>query len=491
MENKSSNSSQVLWLVISSFSSFAIAFISSAILSRYFDKYEYGTYKQLMYVYTTLQTVFTVGLASVFSYFIPKYNINEGKFLVQRVNMLLLTLGVLFGLTLYFSADTIAEILNNDKLSDGIKLMAILPIFTLPTLGIDGLYTALRKTKDVLIYNSISKIVLLLCILFPVFFYEANYKTVIIGWGVGSFFGFLLAMYMKTRPYNNVKKQKISKFYSKIFTYSIPLMGSSLVGFVIASSNQFFISRYYGVVSFAEYSNGFIALPFVAMLVGPIKSVLLPIFSNSNVSNNFVDEIKIYNASVNNTVLLLCPLLIFCFTFSNDIIVLIYGSQYESSSKYFKLSLIRDFFDLFPFLAILLAVGKTKIYFKAHLVFMIFLVSLSYFLSEQLSISALFIVIIFVLLEICMKFYFLLYIQRVEKINIMNKSQIKNIMKILFHVLFIAFTINILISYFTIIFPSIFIKLSSVFIIFYLLLLGTQKLINVNYLFPIKKILKR
>ena len=39
--------------------SFGFSIVSSMILSRYFDKADYGTYKQVMYVYNTLLTVFT------------------------------------------------------------------------------------------------------------------------------------------------------------------------------------------------------------------------------------------------------------------------------------------------------------------------------------------------------------------------------------------------------------------------------------------------
>lgn len=57
MNNKTNNTQQALWLALSSFSTLALGFVSAAILSRYFDKTEYGTYKQILYVYGTLQTM--------------------------------------------------------------------------------------------------------------------------------------------------------------------------------------------------------------------------------------------------------------------------------------------------------------------------------------------------------------------------------------------------------------------------------------------------
>jgi O-antigen/teichoic acid export membrane protein len=239
-KNKGSNSNtqQALWLAISSFSSLALAFLSSAILSRYFDKTEYGTYRQILYVYGTLQTIFTVGLPSVFAYFIPRYSNEEGKYFVNKINTLFVVLGCCFSLLLFLSSDLIADILQNRELARGLKVFSIFPLFTLPTLGVEGLYTALRRTKDIAIYNTISKLLMLACIVLPVVYIKGDYVVAIMGWGAASFVIFIYAMYMKSKPYFGIAKKRIEKFYSTVFNYSTPLMAASIVGFFIASSNQ-------------------------------------------------------------------------------------------------------------------------------------------------------------------------------------------------------------------------------------------------------------
>jgi O-antigen/teichoic acid export membrane protein len=206
-KNKGSNSNtqQALWLAISSFSSLALAFLSSAILSRYFDKTEYGTYRQILYVYGTLQTIFTVGLPSVFAYFIPRYSNEEGKYFVNKINTLFVVLGCCFSLLLFLSSDLIADILQNRELARGLKVFSIFPLFTLPTLGVEGLYTALRRTKDIAIYNTISKLLMLACIVLPVVYIKGDYVVAIMGWGAASFVIFIYAMYMKSKPYFGIQ----------------------------------------------------------------------------------------------------------------------------------------------------------------------------------------------------------------------------------------------------------------------------------------------
>jgi O-antigen/teichoic acid export membrane protein len=487
---KNSNYTQAVWLAISSFSSFALAFVSAAILSRCFDKTEYGTYKQIIYVYGTLQTIFTVGLPGVFSYFIPRYNIHEGKYLVNKINTVFLILGLFFSLSLYFSSGLIADVLKNEELAVGLKIFSVFPLFTLPALGVEGLYTALRKTKYIAIYNTVSKIVMLVCIIIPVLLFDGSYKSAIVGWGVAAFFNFLFAMYMKSKPYLSIRKQTIPKFYNTIFNYSVPLMGASLVGFFIHSSNQFFISRYYGTETFAEYSNGFISIPFIAMIAGSVKSVLLPIFSQSQKAGNMKSALETYRSAVDKSVALIYPLILYCIVFADDIVVFIYGAQYSTSSNYFRISLIRDLFDVLPFLSVILATGHSRVYFKGHLVFGILLLTMSYFFV-RISLPSYSIVGLFVFLEIMMKIYFFYFISKKERINLFPIEVFLYIIKILIHISVILFLLQSFID--NIITNDIFplLRIAVSFVLFYILIFATQKIIGVNYFSVVQQLIRK
>lgn len=490
MRNNISNTQQAMWLGISSLSSLALAFVSSAILSRYFDKVEYGTYKQILYVYLTLQTVFTIGLPSVFSYFIPRYNDEEGKYFVNKLNFIFVFIGLIFSVTLYLLSDFIGQILNNNELAYGLKIFSVFPLFTIPAMGVEGLYIALKKTKYLAIYNTISKLLMLTCTLIPVLVFEGGYKSAIVGWGVASFFIFIFAMYLKSMPYFGVAKQKITNFYSTVFNYSTPLMLASLVGFVLASSNQFFISRYYGTEKFAEFANGFISLPIVGMVSGPIKSVLVPLFSRAQNENKLTEALESYKSAVLIAVVIIFPLIVFSIAFASDIIVLIYGKLYYESSPYFRASLISDVFQILPYVSVLLATGHSKIYFRSHLVSAMLLLPISYFMARK-SFNPVMIVYLFVFVEIVRHFYLFSFINKREQINLIPSNLIKKMLKILLHISLVV----CLLSFFSnFVFPKdfpLFIKITINLACFYTLLLLTQKMIRIDYLYPIFIFIKK
>jgi len=367
-QHNPSNFNQALWLFISQAGTFILIMASAAILSRYFDKPEYGTYKQVMWVYTTLYAVFAAGLPGVFSYFIPRLNHRQGKTLVNKLTYLLFFLGAAFSLTLYFGSSIIAHVLNNPELDTGLRYFALVPVFTLPTMGVEGIYVALRKTKYLAFYHIISRLFNLICVVTPVLLVGANYKIALIGWTLAAFLIFLMALWMKNRPYIKIQPEHITNMYKMVFNYSIPLMGAGIVGILLQFANQFFISRYYGTVVFAEFSNGFISLPFVGMVAGSVKGVLTPLFSRANYEGNIQDILSTYKNAALRVVNILFPILVFCLFFAKDIMVFLYGSQYEVSKSYFQIAIIRDFWEILPYLAILLAFGKTKVNFYMNLV---------------------------------------------------------------------------------------------------------------------------
>ena len=119
--NNNSNTTQAMWLGFGNLISFSFSIVSAAILSRFLDKGEYGTYKQVLYVYNTLLVVFTVGLPRAYAYFLARAGIEEGKSIVRKINIILLAVGIIFSLFLFAGAPLIADVLKNQDLGKEVR----------------------------------------------------------------------------------------------------------------------------------------------------------------------------------------------------------------------------------------------------------------------------------------------------------------------------------------------------------------------------------
>lgn len=368
-EKKGNNTVQAAWLAIGSLLSFGFSIASAAILSRYLTKEDYGTYKQVMYVYQTLLMAFTLGLPRAYSYFVPRVQIEKGKSIVGKLNLMFIGLGLLFSIVLFLGSGLIADILNNAKLDVSIKLFALTPLFLLPTMGLEGVLACFQKSKLYAIYLLITRIMTVLFVAFPVMFYKADCNTAVIGFSISSFISCLISFSLMRNPFKRVRGVPSEITYREIFSFSIPLMLASWWGVLIKSADQFYISRFFGEAAFAEYTNGSFELPIVPMVLGAGATVLLPLFSEYalDLIGNKEKIIQLWKNTLKKSTFILFPLVSYSWVFATLIMTLLYGEKYPNSGIFFSIFLIKDFFSITQYYPIMIAIGENKFYAKGHM----------------------------------------------------------------------------------------------------------------------------
>ncbi|MCF1716391.1 oligosaccharide flippase family protein [Flavihumibacter sp. RY-1] len=360
---------QALWVGLGSLSTFALSFVSAAILSRYFNKHDYGTYKQILFVYNSLLIFFSAGLPRVYSYFLPKYSVEEGKSIVNKIGVALAISGLLFGVVLFSCAEVIGYALRNPDISIGLKYFSLVPVFMFPTFGVEGIFATYQKTKYIAVYQTLTRFLMLFFIVGAVVFFEGTYLNAIYGWVIVSILSLIIALYFKSIPFKGVKSVSTNLTYKDLYTYSLPIVLASIAGVAIKSADQFYISRFFGSEIFAEFSNGFIELPLVTMITGATSAVLMPLFSRIKSKQVDYNEIcVVWKSALYKSATIIYPLVIFFMWFAQDIVVLLYSNVYSNSSLYFQLALVINFFNLIIFAPLLFAFGETQYYFKLHLI---------------------------------------------------------------------------------------------------------------------------
>lgn len=377
--SETSRTKQAAWVAIGSFFSFIVGIISPMILARYFDKGDYGTYKQVMFVYNTLLAVFTLGLPKAYAYFLPKYESKYSKDIISKITKIFIILGLAFSALLYLGAGSIASFLNNPDLKTALKYFAPTPLFLLPTMGLDGIYATFKQTKYLAYYTIITRILTIACIILPVLIWGGNYIHAIIGFDVASLITCLIASFMKIYPVRHEQHEKSDLYYKRIFDFALPLLYASLWGMVIVSANQFFISRYYGNEVFAEFSNGFMEIPFVGMVIGAVGTVLLPAFSAMNTDKGMsIETLQLWNTALIKSAKIIFPMLMYGMFFSKIIMTCMYGDGYSQSSVYFLIKNCSSLLYIIPFAPIILAMGKTKQYANVHMLVAIIIIIADY-----------------------------------------------------------------------------------------------------------------
>jgi O-antigen/teichoic acid export membrane protein len=488
--SNNSNTVQAFWVAAGSVISYGFILLTSMILSRYFSKGDYGTYKQVMYVYNTLLVVFTLGLPRAYSYFLPRVPLSEAKDTINKITYLFFILGLLFSALLYFGSSLIALFLKNPDLVYAIKLFSLVPLFMLPTMGVDGILATYKKSNYIAIYKGLSSFFQLVCVTVPVIFFNGTYESAIIGFTISSLLICIVALYLKNMPVRNEKKLKSSVRYRDFFKFSIPLLYASIWSILMNSADQFFISNYFGKEVFAEFSNGWMDLPFVSMVVGATSIVLLPVFSKIvNENESAYQEIKpIWTSVFEKIVKIIYPILIYCMVFSEVIMIVLYGENYSNSGMYFRIRLLINLFNLIAFAPLLLALGATKYYARVIAFWAIITIILEYIFVNIID-SPFTIALISVICHLGVILFMLKYIANFLKTTIINLLPIKLMASIIFSslpillILYYILVVSISISNLAILIISLSIY---IFIFFFI-----SKKLNIDYTSIIKPLLKQ
>jgi O-antigen/teichoic acid export membrane protein len=472
---------QAFWVGIGSFSSFALGFVSAAILSRYFDKAEYGTYRQILYVYTTLLVIFTAGLPSVFAYFLPRYSLSRGKDIVLKVSKVLFLAGLAFSIFLFLFSGLLANVLKNPELSRGLKYFSPIPMLLLPTLGLEGIFSTYKRTILIAIYNALSRTLMLLFIVLPVVLFEGSYLYAIYGWIFISVITLVLAYFFIGIPFKGVTAEKSNLGIREILKYSLPIASAGIAGTMIKAADQFYIGRYFGTEVFAEFANGFVELPFVGMITGAIATVLMPMFSKIIYDKSDLNQlISLWQNALQKSVILIYPMAIFCIFYSQEIMTIIYSDTYSGSAKYFTAAMTINFFNIIVFAPLLFSLGETRFYAKLH--FGLAIVSWLFgYITVIIFNTPYSIAILSVILSIFKIGIALYYSAKVIGVKFITLFPVDRFLIIAFHSVLSLFIVNVLLR---LIFsdPGNFVFIIVAGMAFLILLIITSKWFKIDYL---------
>lgn len=371
--------SQAIWLATANFVSFGISMIMSAILSRQMPTSEYGTFRQVLYVYGTLLMIFSLGLPKAYSYFLARIPVDEGLDLVRKLTLIFLALASIFSSILFFGAGFISKALGNPMLEDNLRLFAIVPSMLMPVLGVENILVVYREARKVLLYVLISRIFTVACTTLPVIAGGLGVKGAVGGFALASIITCIAGLILSRVPFKNIENRKCKLSLRSIFHFSLPVFYSGIYGFIIASSSQFFVSRYFGVDEFAIFANGYHELPFASMVIGAVAGTLLPEFSRMyKEKKDNTEFLTLWKNVVAKSAMIIYPLSVFFFIYAPEIVKFLYGEDYARSAILFRIITVVNIARIVPYSPFLFAVGKGRLFANIHLVTALLMVSLQF-----------------------------------------------------------------------------------------------------------------
>lgn len=475
---KKSNTKQALWIGIGNLFSTGIALVSAMILSRYFDRVDYGTYKQVIYIYSTTQIVFTLGLPRCFSYFLPKLPIEQAKQTINKIINIFYVTGLIFSALLFLSAPYLAEGFKNPDLTEAVRIYSPVAFFLLPTLGLEGILATYQKSEYIALYNCLTRIFMLICVVVPVIVFGGTYRMALWGFVVSSFITYLLAVYLRNLPLRGVNHQPTTICYRDIWGFALPLMTASIWGALINSTDQFFISRYFGTEAFANFSNGAAQLPFVGMVMASTVTVLTPVFTREIHNKNYAEVIALWQRSTLKACKLLIPLIVFFIFFAEILMIVMYSDRYTESSVFFQIKQITAFTQVITAGTLILAIGHTSFYSKIHMYALIALFPLEYLICKLCD-SAYWVTAGHVFIMVCLSLAAFIDVTKYLGVRLIDFIPVKSFLALLF--ISILASVLTYVIYLNMPISNNLLLLSVSFVIYLIIYYVFAKLVKIDY----------
>ena len=310
-----------------------VAFAIPLILARVFDQAEFGTYKQLFLIYTTLFGLAQIGMAESLYYFVPRDDSAAGRFVANSL-LALAAIGLTAIALLTAARQQIAGWLTNAALAAHLPAIAWFLALMLASAVFEIVLLSRKRNGMAAWVYALSDIG------------RAAFLTIpaVLAWGLGgvmagavAFAAIRLAATVVTmiaefrgtlRPDVAVLKRQLA--------YALPF--AIAVGIEVLNINwhQYAVAARFDAAAFAIYAVGCLQVPVVELIVTSTCNVMM--VEMAAVEGRDRDAAhRLWHDTIGRLAFMIFPLAAFLVLMARDIIVLLFTPAYEGSVPIFML----------------------------------------------------------------------------------------------------------------------------------------------------------
>jgi len=303
-------------------------------LVRVFDQAEYGTYKQLFLVFTTLYSVALVGLSDSLYYFVPRDPARSGGYVANAV------LGLSFaGLAclaaLHAARFIVAGWMKNAALAEHLSSIGVFLLFTLVATVLEIALIARKRYSRASATYVLSDVVRALCFVVPMFFLPSLHTLML--WAMAfSTFRLIAALWLLKKEFGGDFRVDPGLVPAQL-AYALPFAMYVLVEILQSTFHQYAVSWTFDAATFAIYSVACFQVPFVDFLATPASSVMMVRMSEEMREGRPARALSIWLDITRKLALIFFPMVALLMATSREVITFLFTDAYAASAPIFAL----------------------------------------------------------------------------------------------------------------------------------------------------------
>lgn len=334
---------------------FGGTFIIPLVLARVFDQAQFGTYKQLLLVFTVLYAAVPLGMSESLYYFLPSEPKRAGAYVANT--MIFLAAAGLGSLALLAAGSGwLARELGNADVRPYLVRVGAFVGLMLVTAPLETVMIARRRCGPAAWTYAASDLARAALLVIPAaltgslfWLFDGALLFAI------ARLGFTLA-YLR-RELGQDLRPDLGALRAQL-AYALPFGAAALVSIAQDSYHQYAVSTRFGVAAFAVYAVGCLQVPIVDFIAGPAGNVVMVRMSELRQSPDRV--LELWHDTTRQLALVFVPLVVLLEVVARDLIVGLYTPLYAESVAIFRLWCLSILFSALQTDAVLRVHARTR-----------------------------------------------------------------------------------------------------------------------------------
>jgi O-antigen/teichoic acid export membrane protein len=315
---------------------FAFVFALPLVLARVFSQEDFGLYRQLFLIHSTVMAILTFGFSASLYYFVPRCEGHERRAYIAQTLLILAGFGMVGAWFLAAFRGQIAEVLNSPKLGEYLPYLAAFTMLSLVASVLETLMVTLKQAAWAAVTNLASEFVRAALIIGVSVATRSMLALVLAAlvWSGGRVLALLL--YVRGLEVLWWIPPDPSRLAKQI-RYAVPF-GFALVAWTLATNlHQYAVSSLSDPALFAIYSVGCLQMPFIAVVFESVCDVTLVRVTELWKDHLLDEAVWVIGEAVTKLALVFLPMYVWLTVHARDVIVLLYTDRFEASADIFQI----------------------------------------------------------------------------------------------------------------------------------------------------------
>lgn len=341
-------------------------FVMPIFLTHFLKKSDYGLYSQFYSLLLFFGSIFSFGFQSNLYYFYPKTGQSNIKSTVG--NTLLVLIGSAALVFAFFVTPLGSSLLmNSSGLQPYMYILGICIFFYIPTNLFIPLLV-LNKERLLSVVCPPAEIIFKVILVVSAALWFGSLKAIFIAVSLLQVIFFLLVVIYVVLNYNDILGSWFSlKLLKRQLAYAFPFGLSLVLATLFRQFDKVLCINYISSEEFAIYSLAFFGIPGIQQVYDSVSEVNLVNMTNSYQMGDIDLTSKQYKSFSEKMFAFTIPLICIGSLFANEIIMFVFGDQYEEATPFFQTYLLSFVFGTIGAGTVLRATGMTRYTLRAYL----------------------------------------------------------------------------------------------------------------------------